>query len=101
MLAKIAKANCWDIQQCGKGPDSPDPCPAALETRLDGTHGGINGGRSCWVVDGTPCGPSSAPCDFARKYMTCRDCPAYRQVMMEEVPAFVLFPILLEKLKVH
>jgi hypothetical protein len=99
-----SKPNCWDVNGCGRGPDSDRPCPAAVEDRLDGAHGGLNGGRACWVVDGTPCGPPESkdkPCNFAQKYMNCRSCKFYKQVMLEEIPNFILFPTLLERLKTH
>jgi len=49
--------NCWEFKQCRHERDTPKErrrvCPAVVETRLNGVHGGANAGRSCWVVDGT------------------------------------------------
>lgn len=44
------KLNCWEKKNCDKL-----DCPARSETKLDGIHGGKNGGRACWVIAGTKC----------------------------------------------
>ena len=36
------------VEECGV-------CPAAVEERLDGVLGGVNAGRSCWMVVGAFC----------------------------------------------
>jgi hypothetical protein len=70
---------------CGKGPGNEGTlCPAATESRLDGIHGGVNGGRACWVVAGTCCPDTPAAGTFARKMESCLVCPFYRQVRDEE-----------------
>ena len=93
------KPNCWEHKLCGRGPDAHDSdglgaCPAALEQRLDGTHGGVNAGRACWVVAGTMCGGERQG-TFARKVSTCSDCDFYARVQDEEHPGFQLAPNLL------
>ena len=55
------KANCWEFKKCGRESQGPNAeelgvCQAYLENKLDGVHGGMNAGRSCWVVAGTMCG---------------------------------------------
>lgn len=96
------KLNCWEFMKCGHGPDSGlgtarRCCPAALERRLDGVHGGVNGGRACWVVPGTVC--SSEPVGtFAKKLYLCAECEFYESVQAEEFPHFTLTPNLLAML---
>jgi len=63
-------------------------CPAAVETRINGTNHGINGGRSCWAVTGTFCG-GSVQGTFAQKIFNCMDCDFYKSVVSEEAGAFV------------
>lgn len=77
------KKNCWDVMNCGRGPGTIDCCPAAKDNPLDGVHGGLNAGRTCWVVAGTLCkGEISGT--FAKKMDDCMVCPFYRLVKMEE-----------------
>ena len=87
------KANCWDFKGCGVKED----CPAYSETRLNGEHGGINGGRACWVVVGTFCnGPVKG--FFAKNISSCRQCDFYKHVSKEEEDKFKLSVLLLSKL---
>ena len=51
--------NCWEYWGCGRESGGVNAieegvCPAARETRLDGVHGGRNGGRACWAVPPPP-----------------------------------------------
>jgi hypothetical protein len=92
--ARPDRRNCWEFTGCGKeahGLHAKEMgiCPAALESRLDGMHGGKNGGRACWVVGGTLCG-GQAPPSFAQKRKTCEDCAFYRAVKDEEGDCFIL-----------
>lgn len=96
------KANCWDVMRCERGPTAlrdggQSICPAALETRLHGAHGGHNGGRACWVVAGTLCGGEAAG-DFAKKSGDCLLCTFYQQVKREERPGFKMSMTLLRQL---
>lgn len=84
----MAKQNCWEFHRCGRQPGGDKVgemgvCPAALEKRLDGAHGGMNAGRSCWAVAGTLCGGRESGI-FAAKYKDCLKCPFYQNVMEEE-----------------
>lgn len=50
--------NCWEYMQCGRETgglraDELGVCPASTDRRLDGVHGGKNGGRACWAVAGS------------------------------------------------
>ena len=59
--AQTMKINCWDFKECGKKANGNhtkehDTCPAFLNSKLDGIHGGTNAGRACWIVAGTKCG---------------------------------------------
>ncbi|MFC1523215.1 NAD-dependent epimerase/dehydratase family protein [Thermodesulfobacteriota bacterium] len=100
---KISKLNCWDVKNCGRGPDAvladeEKCCPAAREQRLDGVHGGMNSGRACWVVAGTFCG-GQVQGTFARKYDVCRKCEFFQRVATEEGAKFHRPVILLSRLK--
>ncbi len=82
------KLNCWEYQGCGRGPGGPRSanggrCPASTEESLDGANGGANGGRACWVVEGTLCdGRLSGP--YEEKIHVCRKCSFYARVQIEE-----------------
>lgn len=89
-----AKKNCWDVMSCGRQPGGSKSselgvCVAAMEQRLDGAHGGKNGGRACWVVAGTFCG-GKVQGSFAAKAITCMKCAFYTQVFEEEQEKFML-----------
>lgn len=95
--------NCWEYEKCGREPagfnaDKLGVCPAAVEKRLDGVHGGIMGGRACWVVAGTFC-RGEAQGIFAQKYDTCKDCSFYKKVQEENYTDFQLSVSLLQKLR--
>lgn len=52
--------NCWEVKKCGRQPGGSlvldlGICPAALNSSLEGIHGGDKCGRACWVVAGTLC----------------------------------------------
>lgn len=85
---QTGKMNCWDVMKCsmtGEGIRGRfrDVCPARLETRLDGIHGGMNGGRACWTVSNTLCG-SLRQAPAAQCIWKCADCRFFRQVHDEE-----------------
>jgi hypothetical protein len=90
----MKKANCWEFKKCGREPggnhvNNLGVCPAALEKKLDGVHGGINAGRSCWVVAKTLCDGELQE-TFVKKYDSCMDCAFYKKVKMEESSNFQL-----------
>ncbi|MBE0416421.1 MAG: hypothetical protein IBX63_01470 [Coriobacteriia bacterium] len=83
-----ARLNCWDYQGCERGPGgrrSTDGarCPASHCDALDGANGGINAGRSCWVVADTLCAGTPSG-DYERKIHECRKCSFYARVHVEE-----------------
>ncbi len=95
------KKNCWEVMKCGRqagGLRSRELgiCPASTEARLDGSHGGRNAGRACWVVSGTLC-KGEVQGMFARKYGECSKCAFYGRVKGEERSRFVLSATLLAK----
>ena len=105
MGERRTKENCWEFLKCGRQPqgnmaEELGECPAALEERLDGTHGGVNAGRACWVVAGTLCG-GTVQGAFAEKYKNCKECDFYRKVDEEEYPNFQLSASLIHRLKIR
>ena len=97
------KLNCWEHKKCGREPGGGKVrelgmCPAAKERRLDGIHGGKNGGRTCWAVAGTFCG-GEVQGTYAEKYGNCRKCDFYDLVWEQETHNFVLIKDLLARLK--
>lgn len=82
------KKNCWEFHGCKpigrrKRFRRSITCPAYIETRLHGMHGGENGGRACWVTAGEIC------CANIKKTRgtilnTCQSCDFYKMVIIEE-----------------
>ncbi len=86
--AGTSRPNCWEFKGCGRQPagifeHDLGTCPAAVEQRLDGIHGGMNAGRACWVLAGTMCG-GKIQGTFAQKFRDCRRCDFYKKVREEE-----------------
>jgi hypothetical protein len=82
------KKNCWEFFKCGReagGSNELDcgVCPASTETKLDGVHGGKNGGRACWAINGTFCN-DCVSLGFNEKFSSCRCCDFYKCVSREE-----------------
>ncbi len=103
MSERKTRENCWEYLKCGRQPQGHNveefgECPAALEERLDGEHGGVNAGRACWVVAGTLCG-GEVQGTFAEKYKNCKECDFYKKVDKEEYPNFQLSASLISELK--
>jgi hypothetical protein len=97
------KLNCWEFKRCGRQPQGEKTaemgvCSAAADERLDGEHGGVNGGRACWVVAGTLCGGKTQG-SFAQKMDNCMNCDFYKTVKDEEGREFKMSVFLLKKLK--
>jgi hypothetical protein len=90
----MTKRNCWEVKRCGRQPGGANAqrdgiCPASTLTAVDGTNGGINGGRACWALTGTMSGPAEKVQGiFARDMTSCYACKFYEQVMMEELENF-------------
>ncbi len=94
--------NCWEFKQCGRevgGTRAQElgACPAALDNRLNGIHGGKNAGRACWVIAGTFC-DGRPQGTFVSKYSSCIECDFYGTVLEEEDTEFCLPATLLAKL---
>jgi hypothetical protein len=97
-----SKMDCWEFKKCGREPNGArerefGTCPASVEARLHGVHGGTNAGRSCWVLAGTLCG-GQVQGTFAQKYKSCKTCDFYAAVREEEFPHFLLSALLLRRL---
>lgn len=88
----LAMLNCWEYRKCGREPGGEKvaelgECPVAREERLDGQHGGTNGGRMCWLVRATLCG-NQVQGDFRSKLGNCLKCDFFKAVYAEEGPNF-------------
>jgi hypothetical protein len=98
----MSKPNCWETMKCGREPGGArinlGICPASVEDRLDGVHGGVNAGRACWAVAGTLCG-GEVQGTFAQKYTNCTICEFYKTVEEEQGANFQSTADLLERLK--
>ena len=95
------KVNCWEFYGCGRESGGVNAmecgiCPASIEKRLDGIHGGKNAGRSCWAVGGTFC-EGCVKEDFNEKFHSCRECDFYKTVAHEEGSNF-LFSVQLHEI---
>ena len=89
---------------CGREPGGRQAkelgvCPAATDERLSGLHGGVCGGRACWVIAGTFC-EGTVQGTFAQKYQDCSLCDFFRQVKREEGADYQTSLAVLKKLRV-
>lgn len=88
----MGKLNCWEVKRCGREPGGSRNdlgiCPASIEERLHGIHGGVNAGRACWVVAGTLCN-GKIQGTFAVKYEKCELCDFFQLVCEEEAAEYV------------
>ena len=80
--------NCWEFTKCGREPNGTNShklgiCPASIETKLDGIHGGKNAGRCCWAVAGTLC-DGEIQGTFGSKAINCLKCDFYKKTWKEE-----------------
>jgi hypothetical protein len=99
----MEKLNCWEFKNCGRqvgGEKVRDlgVCPAATESRLNGVHGGVMAGRTCWVVAGSMCG-GQLQGTFAQKYEDCQKCDFYEAVKKEEGDNLEMSVMLLNRIK--
>jgi hypothetical protein len=86
--------NCWEIIQCGRGPEGHkiaelDLCRAATDVTSDRLNRGHNASRICWAVVGTLCGGKVSGTE-AENRATCLNCEVYRQVRIAEGQDFVV-----------
>lgn len=84
----MAKLNCWEFMKCtrvtgGEKASEMGVCPVAEEQKTDGIHGGIKGGRCCWMIAGTFC-KGKPQGTFVQKIGDCLKCDFYKMVMYEE-----------------
>ena len=84
----MTKRNCWEVKDCGRQPGGRNvrelgECPASTEVRLHGVYGGVNGGRTCWLVAGTLC-KGEVQGTSAKKIATCQECEFAKRVFKEE-----------------
>ena len=96
------KKNCWEHKNCGReqngrNSEASGICPAVTDRRLDGVHGGRNGGRTCWMIAGTFCG-GTVQGTFGRKYKNCELCDFFQQTKREEGQDYQLSVFLLNRL---
>jgi hypothetical protein len=96
------KLNCWEFKKCGREPGGINSeelgiCLATISTKMDGAHGGKNGGRACWVVAGTLC-EGKVQGTFALKEKNCVQCDFYQLVLHEEKLDFMIARDLLDRL---
>ena len=80
------KLNCWEFKKCGREPGGTnasqrETCPAAVESRADGIHNGLNGGRCCWAVTAAL---RQQGISLEQSGMGCNGCDFYRLVRNEE-----------------
>ncbi|OGR01498.1 MAG: hypothetical protein A2511_02250 [Deltaproteobacteria bacterium RIFOXYD12_FULL_50_9] len=86
------RLNCWEFIQCGRERNGARTvelgvCPASTDSRLDNFHLGVNGGRICWLVDGTLCDVSvrgNSCAGKVEKIRRCLKCGFYNHVKTQE-----------------
>lgn len=74
----MEKMNCWTYMQCDREPGGKNVpergvCAAASHPWPDGINGGINGGRTCWLVRNTQCMEALAEKSSGRQ-VECGNC---------------------------
>jgi hypothetical protein len=99
----MVKINCWEYKKCGREPEGEKvvelgECPATVETRLNGVHGGTNAGRACWALVGTKCG-GKVEGTYAKKYGNCCVCDFFNKVIAEEGTDYKFTPSILKLLE--
>ncbi len=98
----MKKNNCWEFIKCGREYGGKQVrelgvCPVSIESRLDGTHGGTNGGRACWIVPNSLCN-GTVQGTFVVKFRECMKCGFYRSVKYEEAENFQMAVKLFDRL---
>ena len=93
------KKNCWEVKACERCAKAvgDESCPVCKEIGLNGVHGGINGGRACWVIPHTRCG-GTVQGRFGQKFSNCMECEFYRMVKAEEKGNFQLTATILSNM---
>jgi hypothetical protein len=95
--------NCWEVSGCGREEGGKRAgrlgvCPASTDRRLHGVHGGVNGGRTCWVIAGTFCTGEIAG-SLAKKLDNCIRCEFYWRVRDEAGPSYQPTANLLQRIQ--
>ena len=85
--------NCWEFEGCGREVNGKNArefgvCPAVTEAKLNGTNGGVNGGRACWAIAGTLCGGKTQG-TYAQKLGNCLSCKFFSYVRGEQGGNFI------------
>jgi hypothetical protein len=95
----MRKQNCWEFTGCGKNisgftSDEFGVCPAFNCKILNHVHGGMNGGRACWMVTGTMCN-NKIQGSYRFKEKNCSRCDFFQLVKKEETGQYVQPEVLL------
>jgi signal transduction histidine kinase len=91
-MSRSSKRNCWEYKHCNYGPESKNPCPAAIDETSNGVNSGKNAGRLCWTVPDTLCFRIPMG-QFAEKREICFSCDVYHLVKEEEGSSFHLLKL--------
>ena len=89
----MCQMNCWEIKNCGYQPGVSKTkdlgtCPASTCLQANGINKGINGGRACWVIEGTLCGDTIQR-GLAEKLTGCLECTVYNLIRDEEGSSYM------------
>ena len=76
------KKNCWEIKSCGRCATrlGDDACAVCKETKLNGIHDGVNGGRTCWNIPHKKYGGTTQG-TFSDEFSNCMECDFYKMVL--------------------
>ncbi|MDA8163582.1 MAG: hypothetical protein M0017_00925 [Desulfobacteraceae bacterium] len=101
----MVKPNCWQVLACGREPGGAKTgalgvCPAAIETRADGLHGGENGGRACWAISATLC-HGRPQGTYTQKAHDCLRCKFLARVRREERRGLLSLAEIRQHLKIN
>ena len=95
--------NCWEKKKCGLEPGGwrvreYGICPVAISTKANSIHGGVNGGRACWAIEGTItfC---QVQCKLDENIESCKECDFYSEVKSQEGYNFMKSAEILTRLK--
>ncbi len=90
----LKKLNCWEFKNCGREEGGVNTeefgiCPASQSMEFDEVNDGINGGRFCWVVEGTVCN-GELQGNRMDKLKDCLNCDFLKTVNQEQGRDFAL-----------
>ena len=80
--------NCWEYMKCGFEPGGKNNLsfgtrPAAADEKYHEINNGKNGGRFCWLIEGTTCN-GIVHDSFFEKISQCLECKFYLLVQKQE-----------------